>query len=72
MPIFAILFMVVFLLIIGRFFGSGGGFCGRTPMERPKEDESLKELIKEIRELKEEIRELRKEKREEVSDKNKS
>ena len=72
MPIFGIFFMVIFLLIISRFFSSGGGFCGRTPIERPKEVDSLKELIKEIRELKDEIKELRKDKKEGVSDKSKS
>jgi hypothetical protein len=60
-PIFGILFLPVFLLIFGRFFGGGVGFCGR-PTTGQREDGALKELKKGIQELKEEIRELKKEK----------
>lgn len=61
MPLFAIIFLVILLFIISRFF-SAGGFCGRGPMDRRTEDEDLRELRKEIRELRDEIRELKKEK----------
>lgn len=61
MPIFGILFLLVFLFIGGRFFGGGAGFCGR-PTAGTRDDEALKELKKEIQELKDEIRELKKEK----------
>lgn len=56
MPIIAIVFMVIVLFIVSRFFGGIGGFCGRKPMDN---DESIKELKKEIQELKNEIRELK-------------
>lgn len=56
MPIFAILFLVIILFIVSRFFGAGGGFCGKTPTDR---DSGIEELKKEIRDLREEIRELK-------------
>jgi hypothetical protein len=61
MPIFGIFFLLIVLLIVGRFFGGWGGYCGRTPAV-PRDDDALKDLKKEIQELKEEIRELKKEK----------
>ena len=59
MPLFAIIFLVVILFVVSRFFVAGG-FCGRTPMNRSNEDDALKELKKEIRDLREEIKELKK------------
>lgn len=56
MPFFGIIFFVVMLLIVSRFFGSGGGFCGRPPADR---DNSMEELKKEIQALRDEIRELK-------------
>lgn len=61
MPIFGILFLIVVLLIISRFFG-GGRFCGRPRTDRTAEDDDIQDLKKEIREIKDEIRELKKEK----------
>jgi hypothetical protein len=61
MPIFGILFLLIVLFIVGRFFGGWGNFCGR-PSVGPRDEEAFKELKKEIQELKEEIRELKKEK----------
>lgn len=61
MPVFGILFLLIVLFIVGRFFGGWGGFCGRRPAG-PRDDEAFKELKKEIQELKEEIREMKKEK----------
>lgn len=55
MPFFAIIFLVLVLLIVSRFFGAGG-FCGRTPADR---DSGIEELKKEIKALREEIRELK-------------
>ena len=55
MPFFAIIFLVLILLIVSRFFGAGG-FCVRTPTER---DNGIEELKKEIKALREEIRELK-------------
>lgn len=59
MPLIGIVFMVVFLLIIYRIFSSGGGFCGHTPADRSRDNESIEELKKEIRSLRDEIRELK-------------
>jgi len=56
MPFFGIIFLVLMLLIISRFFGAGGGFCGRPPANR---DSGIEELKKEIKALREEIRELK-------------
>ncbi len=61
MPIFGIVFLLIVLFIVGRFFGGGVGFCGR-PSAGQRDDEALKELKKEIQELKDEIRELIKDK----------
>jgi len=36
------------------------GFCGRMPINRPKSDDSIKELKKEIQEIRDEIRDLKK------------
>ena len=55
MPFFGIIFLVLMLLIVSRFFG-GSGFCGRPPADR---DNSIEELRKEIKALREEIRELK-------------
>lgn len=55
MPFFGIIFLVLMLLIVSRFFG-GGGFCGRPPADR---DSSIEELRKEIKALREEIRDLK-------------
>ena len=55
MPFFAIIFLVVVLFIVSRFFGSGG-VCGRPPANR---DSGTEELRKEIQALREEIRELK-------------
>ncbi len=41
-PFFGIIFMVLMLLIISRFFGRGG-VCGRPPSDR---DEGIEELSK--------------------------
>ncbi len=54
-PFFGIIFMVLMLLIVSRFFGRGG-FCSRPPSDR---DEGIEELRKEIRALRDEIRELK-------------
>ncbi len=54
-PFFGIIFMVLMLLIVSRFFGRGG-FCGRPPSDR---DEGIEELRKEIKALRDEIRELK-------------
>ncbi len=56
MPIFGIIFLLIILFIVSRFFGSGNGFCGKR--ER-RDDDGILELKKEIQELKEEIRELK-------------
>jgi hypothetical protein len=55
MPFFGILLLVIVLLIVSRFFGSGG-FCGRPPADR---DSDIEELKKEMKALREEIRELK-------------
>ncbi len=54
-PFFGIIFMVLMLLIVSRFFGRGG-FCGRPPSGR---DEVIEELRKEIKALRDEVRELK-------------
>lgn len=56
MPLFAIICFVLVLLIVSRFFGAGGGFCGRSPGDR---DNSIEELRKEIKALREELGELK-------------
>lgn len=56
MPFFGIIFLVLVLLIVSRFFGGGGWFCGRPPADR---DSGIEELKKEIKALREEIRELK-------------
>ncbi len=55
MPFFGIIFLVLMLLIVSRFF-SGGGFCGRPPADR---DSGIEEIKKEIKALRDEIRELK-------------
>ena len=59
MPIFGIVFLVIILFVISRFFG--GGFCGRPPLDRPGGDD-IKELKQEIQELRDEIKALKKRK----------
>ena len=54
MPFFGIIFLVLMLLIVSRFFG--GGFCGRPPADR---DGGIEELRKEIKALREEVRDLK-------------
>lgn len=54
-PFFGIIFMVLMLLIVSRFFGPGG-FCWRPPSGR---EEGIEELRKEIKALRDEIRELK-------------
>ncbi len=54
MPLFGIIFLVLVLLIVSRFFS--GVFCGRPPVDR---DSSIEELRKEIKALREEIKELK-------------
>ncbi len=56
MPIFGILFLLIFLFVIGRFFGGWGGFCGRPPADR---DSSIDELRREIKALRDEVKELK-------------
>jgi uncharacterized membrane protein len=56
MPIFMILFLVIIFFIVSRFFGAGGGFCGRPPVDR---DSNIEELKKEIKALRDEIRDLK-------------
>ncbi len=55
MPFFGIIFLVLVLLIVSRFF-SGGSFCGRPPADR---DSSIEDLKKEIQSLRREIRDLK-------------
>ena len=54
MPFFGIIFMVIVLLIVSRFFG--GGFCGRPPADR---DSGIEEIKKELKALRDEISELK-------------
>ncbi len=54
MPFFGIIFLVLVLFLVSRFFG--GGFCGRTPANR---DSGIEEIRKEIRALRDEIKELK-------------
>lgn len=56
MPIFGILFLLIFLFIFSRFFGGGVGFCGRPPADR---DSGMEELRKEIKALRDEVKELK-------------
>ncbi|MCC6345778.1 MAG: hypothetical protein IT388_01170 [Nitrospirales bacterium] len=58
MPLFALVFLVIILFIISRFFGGAGGFCGRTPSDRSLENE-IREMRNDIREIREEIKELK-------------
>lgn len=57
MPIFGLVCMVIFIYVIGRIFGSSGGFCGR-PFTGIDHNE-INELRKEIHDLREELRALR-------------
>lgn len=54
MPFFGIIFLVIVLFIVSRFFG--GGFCGRTPFGH---DSGIDDLKKELQALRDEIRELK-------------
>ncbi len=54
MPFFGIVFLVIVLLIVSRFFG--GGVCGRPPASR---DEDIEALKREIRALRDEVRDLK-------------
>jgi uncharacterized membrane protein len=56
MPIFGIVFLLIVLFIVSRFFGSWGGFCGRPPADR---DSGIEELRKEISALRDEVKELK-------------
>ncbi len=56
MPLFGILFLLIVLFIVGRFFGGWGGFCGRPPADR---DSGIDELRKEIKALRDEVKELK-------------
>jgi uncharacterized membrane protein len=62
MPVFGIIFLVLVLLIVRRFFGAGGGFCGKPPAGR---DSSIEELKKEVQALRDDIRELKEKERKE-------
>jgi hypothetical protein len=44
MPFFGIIFLVLVLLIVSRFFG-GGGFCGRSSVERDSGIEELRMAV---------------------------
>ncbi len=67
MPLFGITCMIVFLYVLSRIFGSGGGFCGRHDQQGPQGN--IDELHREIRELREEIKSLKenKDKKENVT-----
>jgi len=54
MPFFGIIFFVLVLFIVSRFFGAGG-YCGRPYADR----DSIEDLKKEIKALSDEIRELK-------------
>ena len=56
MPIFGILFLLIFFFIFSRFFGGGAGFCGRQPADR---DSGIDDLKKEIKALRDEVKELK-------------
>ena len=65
MPLFGMLFMVIFLYVISRIFGNSGvhGFfpCGRHASRKDQDD--IVELKEEIRELRTEIRSLKENKK---------
>ncbi len=58
MPLFGIVFMIVFFYLFSRFFSANGGMCGRR-----KQGEDVMNIIaeyrREIHELRMEIKELR-------------
>jgi uncharacterized membrane protein len=56
MPLFGIVFLLIILFIVGRFFQGWGGSCGRPPAGR---DSDIDELKKEIKALRDEVRELK-------------
>ncbi len=56
MPIIGIICLLIVLLIVSRFFGGWGGFCGKPPTDR---DNGIDELRKEIKALREELKELK-------------
>lgn len=59
MPLFGIIFLIIALIVVSRFFGRGGGpWCGGHEA-RTAADERLEELIREIKALKEEVKELK-------------
>ena len=56
MPLFGIIFMVIFFYFIARILG-GNGFCARN--EPPVNQNGMDELRQEIRDLRAEIKVLR-------------
>ncbi len=56
MPVFGVLFLIIVLLIVSRFFGGGTWFCNRPPADKEK---GIEELRKEIKALRDEIKELK-------------
>ena len=56
MPILGFLCLFIVLFFVSRFFGAGGGFCGRPPADR---DSGMEELRKEIRALRDEVKDVK-------------
>ncbi len=56
MPVFGLLCMLIFLIVISKIFGSG--FCQRSS-PRPEDREDIDSLKNEIRQLRQELRTLR-------------
>ena len=58
MPLIGILFMVIVIFLLSRFFGTNGGMCRRH--NRPEDVQDIfAEIRREIHELRMEIKELR-------------
>jgi hypothetical protein len=53
-PLIGLIFIIVCLFAISRFFGGGTGFCGG------RRNNEIEDLRREMRELKDEIAKLRK------------